>query len=76
MLQRMVERGLVRRRVPKEDRRTAELWLSDAGRRVALSFVPHAEAAQQELLAPLPVEYRPLFLKCLKLLADATDEEI
>jgi DNA-binding MarR family transcriptional regulator len=76
MLQRMVERGLVRRRVPKEDRRTAELWLSDAGRRVALSFVPHAEAAQQELLAPLPVEYRPLFLKCLKLLADAADEEI
>ena len=76
MLQRMVERGLVRRRVPKEDRRTAELWLSDAGRRVALSFVPHAEAAQQELLAPLPVEYRPLFLKCLKLIADAADEEI
>ena len=52
MLQRMVERGLVRRRVPKEDRRTAELWLSDAGRRVALSFVSHAEAAQQELLRP------------------------
>jgi DNA-binding MarR family transcriptional regulator len=76
MLQRMVDRGLVHRRIPEEDRRTAELWLSDAGRQMALSFVPQAEAAQQELVAPLPVEYRALFLKCLKMLADAEGEAV
>jgi DNA-binding MarR family transcriptional regulator len=71
MIQRMVERGLVRRRIPKNDRRTAELWLSETGSRFVIGSVRPTDAAQEELLAPLPAEYRALFLKCLRILADA-----
>ena len=71
MVQRMVDRGLVRRRIPESDRRTAELWLSDIGVRTLARSIPQADAAQEELLAPLPPEYRALFLKCLRILADA-----
>jgi DNA-binding MarR family transcriptional regulator len=52
MNQRMVDRGLARRRTPKTNRRTAEL-LSDAGVRTLMESVPQAQAAQEELLAPL-----------------------
>ena len=69
MVQRMVDRGLVRRRVSRIDRRTAELYLSEPGREFLMSSVAAADAAMDELLAPLPTEYRPLFLKCLRLLA-------
>jgi MarR family transcriptional regulator, lower aerobic nicotinate degradation pathway regulator len=74
MLQRMVERGQLNREIPKKDRRTAALWLTEVGRQLALSLVEPAEAAQQELIAPLPEEYRSLFLKCLRLLADASND--
>ena len=71
MVQRMVDRGLVRRRVPNNDRRTAELCLSKAGSKWVISNVRDADASQEELLAPLPPEYRALFLKCLQILANA-----
>jgi DNA-binding MarR family transcriptional regulator len=71
MVQRMVDRGLVRRRVPNNDRRTAELCLSKAGSKWVMSNVRDADASQEELLAPLPPEYRALFLKCLQILANA-----
>jgi DNA-binding MarR family transcriptional regulator len=68
MVQRMVDRGLVRRRVSLTDRRTAELHLSELGRKFLMNSVAAADTAMDELLAPLPAEYRPLFLKCLRLL--------
>jgi DNA-binding MarR family transcriptional regulator len=71
MIQRMVDRGLVRRRIAKSDRRTAELWLSEAGSNWLIKNVRHADASQVELLEPLPSEHRALFLKCLRILADA-----
>jgi hypothetical protein len=51
--------------------RTAELSLSDAGMRILMNTIRAAEAVQDELLEPLPPEYRLIFLKCLRLLADA-----
>ena len=75
MLQRMVDRGLVRRRILRSDRRTAELWISTEGKQVLLATVKQADAAQQMLIAVLPDEYRPLFLKCLCLLAEAEPAE-
>jgi DNA-binding MarR family transcriptional regulator len=71
MLQRMVERGLVRRRIAARDRRTAELSLSPVGRQAVLALAERTEAAQAALLAPLPAEHRTVFLDCLRLLADA-----
>jgi DNA-binding MarR family transcriptional regulator len=70
MIQRMVERGLVRRRIPDNDRRTAELWIGPAGKQALLAIVRQAEASQVALLEPLPRGYRALFLKCLSILAD------
>lgn len=74
IVQRMVDRGLVQRLDSRTDRRTAELRLSEPGRDFLISTVGAADAAMDELIAPLPAEYRPLFLKCLRLLASADEE--
>jgi MarR family transcriptional regulator, temperature-dependent positive regulator of motility len=71
MLQRMVERGLVHRRIPDNDRRTAEVWIAPAGKQAMLAIVRHADEAMTKLVEPLPEEYRALFLKCLLILANA-----
>jgi DNA-binding MarR family transcriptional regulator len=71
MLQRMVQRGLVHRRVPDDDRRTAEVSITPAGKQAMLAIVRHADDAMTKLIEPLPEEYRPLFLKCLLILANA-----
>jgi hypothetical protein len=36
-----------------------------------LAIVRHADDAMTKLIEPLPEEYRPLFLKCLLILANA-----
>jgi DNA-binding MarR family transcriptional regulator len=76
MVQRMIDRGLVRRRLSVADRRSSEVSLSAAGRVALLATVRQAEAAQQALLEPLPDEYRSLFLKCLGILADADQDSL
>jgi DNA-binding MarR family transcriptional regulator len=71
MLQRMVDRGLVERRILERDRRASEVTLTTAGKTALLATVEQALAAQEALLSPLPPYLRPVFLKCLSLLADA-----
>ena len=74
MLQRMVERKLVERRAHEQDRRAVEIILTESGSNALLGAVMQALAAQEALLAPLPAYLRPVFLKCLQILADADDE--
>ena len=71
MLQRMLERKLVSRQPRKEDRRAIEIALTPQGRRALLKTVERASAAQQALLSPLPDYLRPVFVKCLQILAEA-----
>jgi DNA-binding MarR family transcriptional regulator len=71
MLQRMVDRGLVRRRMSRNDRRMAELWLWPEGKKALLASVKQVHAVQRLMISPLPAEYRPLFLKCLAMLSEA-----
>jgi MarR family transcriptional regulator, temperature-dependent positive regulator of motility len=71
MLQRMVEKKIVERRPHAHDRRAVEIMLTDAGKSALLGTVQQALKAQEELLAPLPVYLRPVFLKCLEILAAA-----
>lgn len=71
MLQRMLDRKLVSRQPRKEDRRAIEIALTPQGRRALLKTVEQASAAQQALLAPLPDYLRPVFVKCLQILAEA-----
>ena len=71
MLQRMVERNLVDRRAHEHDRRAIEVVLTEIGRKALLRTVEQAAEAQEALLSPLPVYLRPVFLKCLEILAEA-----
>jgi len=75
MLQRMGERGLIERRTAEHDRRASEVLLTAVGRATLLATVQQALAAQQSLLEPLPEYLRPVFLKCLEILADAHEPE-
>jgi DNA-binding MarR family transcriptional regulator len=70
MLQRMVDRTLIDRRAHETDRRAIEVTLTRAGRSALLKTVEQTVLAQQALLAPLPEYLRPVFLKCLEILAD------
>ena len=69
----MVERKLVERRAHERDRRAVEITLTDAGKSALLAAVRQALEAQEALLSPLPDYLRPVFLKCLQILADAED---
>jgi DNA-binding MarR family transcriptional regulator len=71
MLQRMVERNLVDRRAHEHDRRAIEVALTEIGRKAVLRTFEQALEAQEALLSPLPVYLRPVFLKCLEILAEA-----
>ena len=71
ILHRMADLALTNRRVAKGDRRAAEISLAPAGRKALLSLVKAARISQEGLIAPLPEEYRPIFVKCLRILADA-----
>jgi DNA-binding MarR family transcriptional regulator len=73
MLQRMVERRLVERRAHERDRRAVEITVTDTGKSALLAAVQQALEAQKALLSPLPDYLRPVFLKCLQILADAED---
>jgi hypothetical protein len=48
-----------------------EIMLTHAGKSALLGTVQQALKAQEELLAPLPLYLRPVFLKCLEILAAA-----
>ena len=71
MLQRMIDRGLVARREAAGDRRTSSLELTESGRAALLATIPGAVEAQVAFLAPLPDYLRPVFMKCLAILADS-----
>jgi DNA-binding MarR family transcriptional regulator len=75
MLQRMVDRKLVERRAHERDRRAVEIVLTQTGKTAMLTVVEQALEAQKALLSPLPDYLRPVFLKCLQMLADADEND-
>jgi len=75
MLQRMVDRRLVERRAHEKDRRAVEIVLTQTGKGALLKVVEQALQAQEALLSPLPDYLRPVFLKCLQILA-STDTSV
>ena len=76
MLPRMIRRGLVRRVRAEADRRAYAIYLTDKGRRLLMEILPIDARVEQRVIEPLPTEYRPLFLKCLKLLAGVERGEL
>lgn len=69
MLERMIERGILERRRSVDDRRAWSIFVTDAGKDVLIDVVPHNPELQAAILGPLPPEYRPLFIKCLRIMA-------
>ena len=70
MINRMVERSLVRKRSNGSDRRSAEVMLAPAGKTALLKIVTGAAQLQTALLAPLPAAERAHFMRCVKMIAE------
>src|ERR1700704_854968 len=67
MINRMAERSLVSKRNNGSDRRSAEVSLAPTGKNVLFEIVAGAAQLQGALLAPLPIEDRAHFMRCMKL---------
>jgi DNA-binding MarR family transcriptional regulator len=70
MINRMAERSLITKRNNGGDRRSAEVLLAPAGKRVLFEIVAGAAQLQTALLAPLPAEDRVHFMRAMKLVAE------
>lgn len=71
MAERLVRRGLLERRRSTTDRRAYAIWTTPAGLDLLRSVMPEDSLVSEEILAPLPPEYRPLFMKCLRLMVES-----
>jgi DNA-binding MarR family transcriptional regulator len=74
MINRMSDRGLIRKESNDADRRSATVTLARSGEKTLLRLVSGAAQLQEELLAPLPPDDRAHFLRCMKLLAEPPSE--
>jgi len=70
MINRMAERGLIKKETNGSDRRSATITLDKIGQEALLRLVAGAAQLQEELLAPLPIKDRAQFLRCMKLVAE------
>lgn len=68
MLGRMTAKDWVQRERDPEDGRAWTMHITPAGRTILGDRIEKVRAVQHEILAPLPEEFRPLFLRCLRIL--------
>ena len=68
MLRRMVTRGLLTRVPAQTDGRAYSIFVTPEGEALLGEVLPHDLVVEEKVLAPLPPEYRPLFIKCLQIL--------
>ena len=69
VVKRLRERDLIDAKADPTDGRRSLWHLTDAGRRLLMHAIPHAEAITQETLAPLTPAEQAAFLKLLRKLA-------
>lgn len=70
MVKRLVSTGLLRRMSAPDDQRAYELFLAPAGAALLNRVMPRDVMVERRILECLPEEYRPLFIKCIRLLAE------
>ncbi len=70
MVRRLAANGLVRRVPASDDQRAYELFLAPAGADMLNRVMPRDARVEQQVLEKLPEEYRPLFVKCLRLIIE------
>jgi DNA-binding MarR family transcriptional regulator len=71
VVDRLVARGYVARRVSKRDRRARELALTEAGEAALRALEPVVEALQEEILGGLDAAERATFLRLARKAAEA-----
>lgn len=74
VLNRLSERGLVRRERSKVDRRSMVAFLTKEGESVAEKMYESMKRAQERLLSPLRPEFRPAFLAMLTELTEGNSK--
>jgi DNA-binding MarR family transcriptional regulator len=75
MVSRLVASGLLDRKTAKDDKRAYELFLAPAGLQMLDRVMARDLKVERRLLEKLPEEYRPLFLKCLRLIINSDAQE-
>ena len=74
MCDRLVRKGLVRRRSDRRDRRQVRVALTDEGRRLVDAVTRRRRREISELLGSVPVQAQRSVVESLQLLADAAGE--
>jgi DNA-binding MarR family transcriptional regulator len=69
MLSRMVANGYVLRARARDDARAYEIYITDKGVDLLREVLPRDRLVEERVIEPLPAELRPLFIKCLKIMA-------
>lgn len=70
MISRLSKREMIRRARTETDQRANRLWITDDGVCALNRTAAAAQAAQDDIMAPIPAEHRRQFLDLLKRLAD------
>ena len=68
LVRRLIDKRLLERRRSPRDRRAWAVHLTAQGHDVLARVLPHNQELLDEIMRPLPPEYRPLFVKCLRLM--------
>lgn len=68
MLGRMTAKGWVKRDRDPEDGRAWTMHVTTEGQAILAERIERVRAVQHEILAPLPEDMRPVFLRCLRIL--------
>ncbi|MBA1291628.1 MarR family winged helix-turn-helix transcriptional regulator [Pseudomonas japonica] len=74
MVKRLCASGMLIRTSAQSDQRAYQLYLGSEGAELLERVLPRDFEVERKLLERLPEEYRPLFLKCLKLIVSPEDE--
>ncbi|MGB3432575.1 MarR family winged helix-turn-helix transcriptional regulator [Achromobacter sp.] len=75
MIARMTKKGYVRRKRSAQDGRAYALEITEEGIALLARILPQDAAVEAQVLAPIPEELRPAFLKCLRLMAGLEQQD-
>jgi DNA-binding MarR family transcriptional regulator len=70
LVKRLATTGLLRRASAVDDQRAYQLFLAPAGAKLLNRVMARDALVEARVLERLPEEYRPLFIKCLRLLVE------
>lgn len=76
MLERMVARGWVLRERDPSDSRAWTMLMTVQGRELLNELIPLVAAVQRDILAPLPEEDRPVFMRLLRTLIEFEERAV